>query len=170
MTFQDRRIVPVTALALAFLLADVACAVAPVIKDDGKFFSPEAVKKANEVIREIAKKYQKDLLIETFEKVPDAQAERVKAMSREERNKFFQNWAEDREDIAVVNGIYILVCKQPPQLNIVVTAKTRSSFDQQAYEKLREILIKKFAEKKYDDGLQAAVEFVRSKFEAAGSK
>src|SRR5579859_944715 len=51
------------------LTAAARAVVAPVIKDDGKFFSAEAVNKANAEIKKIAQDYNKDLLIETFPEV-----------------------------------------------------------------------------------------------------
>ena len=67
-------------------------AVPPIIKDDGKFFSAEAVKKANEEIRDITRKFGRDLLVETFATVPADQAERVKTINADERDRFFQNF------------------------------------------------------------------------------
>src|SRR5438477_6529553 len=79
-------------LMLAFA-ASRALAVAPEIKDGGKFFSEEAIRKADKQIREIARKYDRDLLIETVATIPGEQAERVKALPKADRAKFFRNWA-----------------------------------------------------------------------------
>src|SRR5437762_49110 len=103
MSAQARRSLLLVACVAWLACAGRAAAVAPEIKDGGKFFSEEAVKKANEQIREIAHKYDKDLLVETFMTVPDDKAEKVKAMSREEREKFFSEWARQRAEKAVVN-------------------------------------------------------------------
>jgi hypothetical protein len=160
------------ARSLIFALAFTgrAIAVAPEIKDGGKFFSADAVKKADKQIREIARKYDRDLLIETFATIPGEQAERVKALSPEERAKFFRNWATDRAEIAVVHGVYILVCKEPAFLEIIITKRGHSAFDPPAFAKLRELLLKAFRDKHYDEGLQSAVEFVRERFAAAASE
>ena len=153
-----------------------SAAVAPEIKDEGKFFSADAVKKANKQIREIARKYDRDLLIETFAAVPGDQTERLKAMSREERDKFFLNWAQDRAEAAVVHGVYVLICKDPSHLEVVGRTpsskrmRVRSELDKQAFEKLRDLLLKDFRDKHYDEGLQAAVNFVEEKLAAAQSK
>jgi uncharacterized membrane protein YgcG len=157
-------------LLSGFALPGPLWAVAPEIKDDGKFFSAEAVKKANKQIREIARKYERDLLIETFPTVPGGQAERVKAMAPEERDKFFLNWASDRAEAAVVHGVYILVCKEPAHLEVVITKKAKTVFDKEAFQKLRDLLLKHFREKHYDEGLQAAVDFVQEKLAGAASK
>jgi uncharacterized membrane protein YgcG len=144
-------------------------AVAPEIKDGGKFFSADAVKKADKQIREIAREYDRDLLIETFATIPGEQAERVKALAPEERAKFFRNWAKDRAEAAVVRGVYILVCKDPSFLEIFVTSRARTAFDKQSIQKLRDLLLKAFREKRYDEGLQSAVDLVRERFAAAAS-
>ena len=157
-------------LLTALVFAGPTIAVAPEIRDGGKFFSAEASKKANKEIREIAKKYDRDLLIETFATIPGDQAERVKGMSHEERAKFFRNWATDRAESAVVHGVYILVCREPAFLEIIITAKGRQAFDSQSFEKLRTLLLTAFREKRYDEGLQNAVDFVRERFAAAVPK
>ena len=86
---------------LGVLLAWPLCssplrAVAPVVHDEGKFFTPETVKKLNDIAHDLAGKTGRDLLIETFPTVPAEQAARVKAMSTEEREKYFRQWGEER--------------------------------------------------------------------------
>jgi uncharacterized membrane protein YgcG len=159
-----------SSLLLALVFARPVSAVAPEIRDAGKFFSDAAIKKANNEIRDIAKKYDRDLLIETFPTIPGDQAERVKGLSPEARAKFFRNWATDRADLAVVHGVYILICRAPPFLEIILTPRGRQAFDKESFEKLRSLLLKMFREKHYDEGLQSAVEFVRERFAAAASK
>jgi uncharacterized membrane protein YgcG len=151
------------ALVLDLVLLGRAGAVAPQIKDEGKFFSADAVKKANEQIRDIARKYGRDLLIETFPKVPDDQVEKVKAMSKEERQKYFIRWAQQRMSDQVVNGVYILITKEPAHLRVEVAPKAGSVFSRQDRNELARRLVGDFREKRYDDGLQAAVKFVEQK-------
>lgn len=145
-------------------------AVARQIKDSGKFFSADAIVKADKQIREIARKYDRDLLIQTFATIPDEEAERVKVLSPEERSEFFRNWANDRAEAALVHGVYILVCKEPAFLEIVITERGRAAFDQQVFEKLRTLLLKAFRKNHYDEGLQSAVDLVRERFAATASK
>jgi uncharacterized membrane protein YgcG len=166
--FRLKRGMPLFILLAGLALAGSAGAVAPEIRDDGKFFSAEAIKKANEEIRDIARKYGKDLLIETFPTVPENQAAKVKAMPREEREAFFRKWAERRADEAVVNGVYILVCREPAHVRVEVTARARSVFGAEAKDKLIQLLIAKFRAKQFDEGLAEAVKFVRERL--AGAK
>jgi uncharacterized membrane protein YgcG len=170
MSCRHRNTVLSSAMMIALTFSARALAVAPEIRDGGKFFSADAVKKANKEIREIAKKYDRDLLIETVATIPGDQAERVKAMPREERAKFFRNWATDRADVAVVHGVYILICKEPAFVEISITQRGRQAFDRESFEKLRDLLVKSFHEKRYDEGLQGAVDLVRERFAAAATK
>lgn len=140
-----------------------AGAVAPVVNDRGKFFSSDAVKKANEAIRELYLNDNKDLLVETYEGVPAENADKVKAMSREERLKFFKKWAETRAEQRLVRGVYILICKEPTMIYVEVTPKARSVFNEAAQTKLRDKLVEDFRAKNYDGGLGNAVKFVKDK-------
>ena len=169
MSRRQRQVVLSSVVMIAFAFPGWALAVAPEIRDMGKFFSDAAVKKANKEIREIAKNYDRDLLIETVATIPGDQAERVKALPREERARFFRNWATDRADVAVVHGVYILVCKEPAFLEIIITPRGRQAFDKESFEKLRDLLVKSFHEKRYDEGLQSAVDLVRERLAAAKS-
>src|ERR1700761_5839385 len=73
-----------------------AAGVAPVIKDDGKFFSDKARAEADKKVKEIYRDFGKDLLIETFAAVPPDKAKDVDLKDREARTRFFQEWARDR--------------------------------------------------------------------------
>jgi hypothetical protein len=159
----------VTLLAGLFL-AGRSAAVAPEIKDEAKFFSPEAIKDANKQIRDIARKYEKDLFIETVAAVPSAEIDKVKAMAPAERRKFFANWATDRAEAAVVNGIYVFVCKDPTFVQVVVTPKAQRDFNAAARDKLGELLVKEFHDKHFDQGLKEAVRFVAEKLAGASGK
>jgi uncharacterized membrane protein YgcG len=170
MSCRHRNVVLCSALMIALTDSGWARAVAPEIRDGGKFFSADAIKKANKEIREIAKKYDRDLLVETVATIPGDQAERVKAMPREERAKFFRNWATDRADLAVVHGVYILICKEPGFVEIIITERGRQAFDNQSFAKLRDLLLQAFRDKRYDEGLQNAVDFVRDRFAATANK
>jgi len=158
------------ALVCLVVAAPGAQAVAPEIKDDGKFFSADAVKKANDQIREIARKYDKDILIETFAGVPADQAESFAKLTKEERTKFLKKWAEERAHTAVVNGIYVLICKEPSHLEYLRTGKAGTALDNQTVSKAVELLLTDFRMKHYDEGLLACVKFVSDKLASSSSK
>jgi hypothetical protein len=158
------------AVTVAWLIiSGRAVAVTPEIKDEGKFFSADAIKKANEIIREIYGKYDRDMLIETFATVPgdEAEREKVKKMDREEKFNYFRKWAANRGEAAVVHGVNIVICKDPTYFKINVTRKGESALDQKAVRKLQEIILNEFRDKRYDEGLLEGVKFVRDRFAAA---
>jgi len=136
---------------------------AALIKDEGGFFSPAEIKKATDEIRDIARKSDRDLIIETYARVPADDVDRVKAMNREERAKYFHHWAAERIRHEAINGVLILICKQPSHLEVLCPERLRSVFDEKDARQLSEILLKKFRAKEYDEGLNEAIQFVRAK-------
>ena len=53
------------------LLPSAAFAIVPQVHDHGKFFKPETVKEADAILLKIQDKYKKDVVVETFPKIPD---------------------------------------------------------------------------------------------------
>lgn len=160
-----KRLLAFRCLATFLLLAlgsQSARAVAPVVNDRGKFFGADAVKKANEAIRDLYVNDGKDLLIETYETVATENIEKVKAMSREERLKYFEKWAKSRVEARAVRGVFVLICKDPTIIYVEVGSKA-TAFDETARNKLRDKLVEDFKVKKYDEGLTNAVKFVRDR-------
>jgi uncharacterized membrane protein YgcG len=153
----------VAALVMSSICVVPAHAVAPVVNDRGKFFSADAIKKANLAIRELYLNDSKDLLVETYESVPSDSVEKVKGMSREKRAEFFKEWAESRAKTRLVHGVYILICKDPTMIYVEVTPKVRNVIDESARNKLRDKLVEDFRAKNYDDGLANAVKFVKDR-------
>jgi endonuclease/exonuclease/phosphatase family metal-dependent hydrolase len=140
-----------------------------VIRDDAGLFSDEALAKAKKQIAALTDQYHRDLRFETFAGVPADQADKFADLNREERAKFFRTWAEDQAKAQKLNGVYILVCKQPGHVEIVVSREARATFDRQPVRKLRDLLIKKFDDKQFDDGLLEAVQVVQEQWAAIPS-
>lgn len=164
------RFRPVVVL-FAFALCGIGMApetpVAPEIRDDGKFFSAEAIKKADARIREIARKYERDLLIETFATVPRDDEEKVKAMDAKARADYFLQWAKKRVQDRVVNGAYVLICKEPRWLRVGVVEREPHKFPPGSSASLEKVIAKEFAQGQFDDGLDQAVRWVEEKLAKA---
>src|SRR5947209_20630280 len=79
------------------------------VKDDAGFFSADAVSKANAAIKEIKSTYKKDMQVETFKAIPTNLAAKAKT----EGAKFFDAWAQNRAVTLKVDGVYVLICKEP---------------------------------------------------------
>jgi serine/threonine protein kinase len=130
---------------------------APLIKDNGNFFSADAVTMTNKKIKEITQTYKKKLVIETFPEIP---ADRKQGFQPDKKQQFFEKWARDLAQDNVVDGVYVLICKAPPYLQIEVDNETlKKTFTNPNRVEMSTILLDKFRKEKYDAGLQEAVDF-----------
>ncbi|QJW93915.1 trypsin-like peptidase domain-containing protein [Frigoriglobus tundricola] len=124
-------------------------------KDDGKFFGEEAWKKVAPAAEKLLKQKNIDFVVETM-MAPKGDAEKLKAMTGTEREKFFKELAEERTKELKLNGILILVSKAPATL--YVYDPHPADFPDGFASKLKSALIASFREKKFDEGLQKAID------------
>lgn len=136
------------------------------VKDQGMFFSAQAAAKVNQELLQLGRTYNKDVLIETYAAVPDDQLAKVKEMSNEQRADFFRKWALARIDTERINGLLIMVCREPHYLKVEPSPSARDVFDKAFIDKLVEKLRGEFRSRKFDDGLQAAVQMIRDRLAA----
>jgi len=151
------------AAAACLLVASSIDAVAPEIRDGGKFFSTAALKKADGVIREIYRQHGRDVLIETFATVPTADLEKVKAMDAPKRDAYLLQWAKDRSTERVVNGVYVLICKDPLHLEVGVIEKQPHQFAPGTSEAVKTLLRKEINDGRFDEGLEQALRLIETK-------
>jgi hypothetical protein len=155
-----RRLLAATALLAVWLLwAGSARAVfPPPIKDEGKFFKPETLDKANKKIHDIYQKYTKDVVIETLASLT---AEQEKKLKDEGKDKFFARLALERARDLGVNGIYIVFSKKPTHLQVHMDPATqKKTFTTGNRKKLIEVFVKDFKEGKFDEGLLAGLDAI----------
>jgi hypothetical protein len=152
-------------LTVCVSMSGSALAVVPEVKDAAGFFTPDALTKADRQLAEIQKKYHKDLLIETFATVPPDKTDAFEKMDKPARAKFFQSWANDRAKKERVEGVYVLILKQPGHVQVEVGRETqKKAFAVPADQnQLRNILVENFQSKDYDRGLLQGVEFFERK-------
>ena len=127
-------------------------------KDPAKFFGEEAIKKTNAAAEKLFKEKKTDMVVETVATPPKSDVEKVRAMSAMDREKFFREIAQERAKAEKVNGVFILVCKNPGFVTIERNGNT--DLPDELGSKLKSVLISSFKEKKYDEGLAKAVELV----------
>jgi uncharacterized membrane protein YgcG len=154
------------AVCLVLATAVPALAVVPEVQDGAGFFKPEAIAKANDELAEIGRRFKKDLLIETYATVPADKVAAVKAMDKEGRTKFFQEWANSRAKRRRVEGIYVLISKDPAHIQVEVGRQTeKAAFTIEDRNRLREILVDAFQKKEFDRGLLDGVQYVEKTLE-----
>jgi uncharacterized membrane protein YgcG len=143
------------------MIAAPAFAVVPEVQDTAGFFKPETIAKVNDLLAEIGQKHNCDLLIETYATVPADKVAAVKAMDKEARTRFFQEWANSRARRRRVIGIYVQITKEPGHIQVEVGHETqKEAFTAKDRDRLRDILIEAFQKKDYDRGLLDGVQFV----------
>jgi hypothetical protein len=126
------------------------------VNDEAGLFSEDAIKAANEAIAKIKSAYHKDLLIETREKGKDDPQE-------------FRQWAEERAKSQRVEGVYILIAKQPKHFEIMVGKQTlKSGAFTLADERNVQKILKETLGKKPDDALRLVIEHVQTAFKGKG--
>jgi uncharacterized membrane protein YgcG len=156
MTFR----LTVLASLLASLLGGAASArAASGVRDAGNFFTPNAISRANDIIYDIHARLGKDLLIETFPTIPD---DLKSHYDPQEKPRFFSQWAHQRFAQEKLNGIFILVCRDPTYLQIIVGDQTADVFRPANQQEMRQALLSAFHERNFDQGLTDAAEYVRS--------
>jgi uncharacterized membrane protein YgcG len=152
----------VPALLAAWLVTAGCAAVVfpPPIRDEGKFFSAEALEKANRKVRQIYQRFHKDVVIETFPAIP---ADREKNYQEEEKARFFNEWARKRAEELGVNGIYILICQKPGRVEVEVGDQTqKKAFSRNDRDQLVRKMLANFKEKKFNEGLLEGLDFIES--------
>src|SRR5215204_1720795 len=128
------------------------------VKDETGMFSPSAISQADQATRQIKQKYGKEMLVEVFPEIP---AELRGQYSQDRKDQFFAAWMTRRAQELKVSGVYVLICRNPSHLQVDAGRDTKQrAFTQQNVEQLKNVLVTRFRDKKYDEGLSEAVNYV----------
>jgi V8-like Glu-specific endopeptidase len=127
-------------------------------KDDGKFFSAETMKRVQAAADKLLKEKGIDLLIETVQTPPKADADKLKAMTPEEREKFFKEYALERCKAEKINGVYVIVSRNPGFVWVEITGPAYSTFPEGTASRFTQTLHKAFKERKFDAGLMEGIQ------------
>ena len=100
------------------------------IRDNAAFFSDTAKTEASRQIAEIGARFKREVVIETFQSVPDDLKQGVNLQDRAAQNRLFEQWALRQARQLRVNGVYILISKEPAHLQVLVGNETQKSLFQ----------------------------------------
>ena len=125
-------------------------------KDDAKIFTEASWAKLAPAAEKLLKEKKTDIFVETVEKPWKGDPDKIKAMTGAEREKFFKELAEERAKEVNLHGIYILVSKTPQSLYVFVPHP--DEFPPGYATKVKTAIIENFRAKKFDEGLQKAIE------------
>ncbi len=135
------------------LTPPMALSAPPVVQDEAGFFSADAIAKANIAIKEFYDRTRsnRQIVIETYANIP---AEKRSDYQPNNKEPFFRKWVAERMKAREVNGVMILICKNPSFIELGVSEDLSGRFfTKNNRENLTADLIKLFKEKKYDEGL-----------------
>jgi hypothetical protein len=106
----------------------------PAVRDEAGLFGKDAVAKAEEQIRDLQKRFDLQLVIETVEAVPQADQKRIKGLwHRKEQAAYFKAWAREKAEAAKVDGVYVLICNEPQHVQVIAWPERREEvFDKDA--------------------------------------
>jgi hypothetical protein len=160
------RLLPVLLVVIVWLgVAGPASAVyPPPVKDEAKFFSAEALEKANKRVKDAYRVTKKDLVIETYATVPEGKKVPEEKNKREE---LFKAWVNERCRDLGVNGVYVLICKSPAYYYIEADRETlRRAFTTKDEAKMRQKLLAALRERKFDEGLKDVIDVFEESLKA----
>ena len=122
------------------------------VQDDAAFFSPEAKDRANQTIRQIKQQFNKDFFVETQPKAPESAQDAAS----------FAKWAEGRAKNQNVNGVHVVLTKEPTRFQVSVGSKTRDLgyFTAKDRDELAKLMLAKLKAKKNDEALTDGAVFV----------
>ncbi|NBY00698.1 MAG: TPM domain-containing protein, partial [Planctomycetes bacterium] len=137
------------------------------VKDTAGFFSENAKSEANRRILDIEKRFKHDLVIETFSTIPEDIKKGVNLKDKPAANRMYHQWAQKQFANLRVNGVYILLSKDPAHLQIEVGNETQKKiFSLLDRDNLTSIMLTKLKEKQNDQALTEAVNFVYNAMES----
>ena len=129
------------------------------IRDSTGTFSPDAVRRANEIARQIRQQTERDVVLEVMPSLTSEQS----AAYRADKDKFFQDWARSRARELGMSGIYMLMTRDPGHLEVAVGNQTaQQAFSQADRRELVQMMLGQFKQRQYDEGLVAGMQFIQA--------
>ena len=155
-----------------------------IVQDGGKLFTEEGIRKAQDEFARLQSKTGREVWIETLPELPKAEKAKYDALDPKvagAQHRFFVEFAkaEAKEDRA--KGVYILICKSPGHIAIIVDQEMRtkgfsaSKEDDLARQLTKDLREAKAQEKPEDQAagrnkaLFSAVEYLERELPAAAS-
>ena len=136
------------------------------MKDPAGFFTPATVQQANTEIRELKKRYGYDIVVETIKALPEEQNQLIQGKNAAARDQVFEDWLRQRARNAGVNGVFMLICKAPPHLQVDVAPEVKAkTFPEADVKRVRDLLVARFKDKEFDQGLLAALAQIQETFD-----
>ena len=157
-----RAFLGVLGILAALLLGTNVChAGAGGVLDNGGFFSEQAKLDAGKVIGEMERTLHKGVMIETFKEIPADLKAGVNLQDKAALRHLFEQWASRQFSQKGVNGVYILLVKEPAHLQSNVGNSTQAqAFTLHDRDALVAMMTAKLHAHQNDEALRDGVNFV----------
>lgn len=151
-------------MAIALLLGtSLSRAERGVILDNAAFFSDSAKAEASRQLLDVGLRYKKEVVIETFKGIPDDVSKGVNLQDRAAVNRMFEQWTLRQARQQRVNGIYILLSKEPSHLQVVIGDSTQQTlFTAKDRAVLVDVMLARLRNKQPDEALLQGVNVIAS--------
>ncbi len=161
MTHQPHSCFRLGCLTLWLLGASLSHAQNGTIRDTAGFFTEPAKAEASRHVAELGRRFRKDLVVETFKEIPETLRQGVNLQDKPAVNRLFEQWTVQQARQLKVNGIYILLNKEPAHLQIVVgNATQHDAFTLKDRDALASLMLGKLRAQQNDAALLEGVNFV----------
>ncbi len=131
------------------------------IHDNAGFFSESAKADATSNITDLQRKLKKDVCVETFAEIPIEIRGELNLQDKTSVNRAFEQWAVKRARELAVNGVYVLLVKQPAHLQVMVGNDTqRQAFTLADRDRLVSTMLTKLRSKDNDGALREGMSFI----------
>jgi len=148
-------------LAVMLLGTNVCRAAAGAVLDNGGFFSEQAKSDAAKVIGEMGRTLHEDFVVETFKEIPADVKAGANLQDKAVLSHVFEQWAAKQFRQKGVNGVYVLIVKEPAHLQVNVGNNTqRQAFTLQDRDALSSLMRAKLHAHQNDEALREGVNFV----------
>jgi len=133
------------------------------IRDDAGFFSAAAKADAQGNITLAQRTLHKDVQVETLPTLPDTLKSGVNLQDKAAVNRAYEQWVNKRAESLGVDGVYILIVKDPAHLQVAVGNDTqKQAFTLADRDSLVKLMVDKLRAKDYDAALRQGVSYVVS--------
>ena len=152
----------IVGIVAAMLLGTNVCrAAGSGVLDNGAFFSEQAKSDAAKVIGEMERTLHEDLAIETFKEIPADLKAGVNVQDKTALGHLFEQWASRQFKQKGINGVYVLIVKEPAHLQISVGNNTqRQAFTLKDRDALSSLMRAKLHARQNDEALRDGANFV----------
>ncbi len=111
------------------------------VHDAANLFSPDARRRADGEIAAFRDVYHFDIVIDTVAALPEGLHKKIAGMKPAQASPLLYAWADAQVDWTINNGVYVWICKEPGDVEVVVSPEAQQrEFTQYDATRLRSLL------------------------------